>query len=44
MKHVKYILRATQGNKVKILVLEIDNYYDYQRPEEEDKVTIVVIF
>ena len=33
-----------KARKVKEFLLEMDNYYDVQRPEEDDKVSIAVTF
>jgi hypothetical protein len=36
--------RLGKAKNVKEILLEIDNYYDVQRPEEDDKVSIAVTF
>jgi hypothetical protein len=38
------LLGLGKANKVKEFVLEMDNYYDVQRPERDNKVSRVVTF
>jgi c-di-AMP phosphodiesterase-like protein len=38
------LLGLGKANKVKKLVLEMDNYYDVQRPERDTKVSKAVTF
>ena len=36
--------RLGKARKVKEFLLEMDNYYDIQKPDDEDKVSIAVTF
>jgi len=36
--------RLGKASKVKVFVLEMDNYYDVQRPERDNKVSKAVTF
>jgi hypothetical protein len=38
------LLGLGKANKVKEFVLELDNYYDVQRPEKKNKVSKAVTF
>ena len=38
------ILKLGKARKVKVFLLKMDNYYDVERPKEEDEVSIAVTF
>jgi c-di-AMP phosphodiesterase-like protein len=38
-RHAKYFIRFGKASKVRKIVLEIDNYYDVQRPEKDNNVS-----
>jgi hypothetical protein len=43
-KYAKYVFEVGKARKVKDFLLEMDNYYDVQKPEKTKNVSIAVPF